>query len=54
MSNAKSNPNKPITVCRDVKIGNTVYRLTSKFEGKKNLDETLKRLAVKRTGKFTG
>jgi len=51
MTNAKDVPNKPVTAYCEVKIGNTVYRLTSRFEGKKNLDETLKRLAIRRTDK---
>ena len=40
-------PVEPITTYEEIKIGNTVYRVTSKFEGKKQLNETLKRLAVK-------
>jgi len=42
-----NNPPEPITTYKEIKIGNTVYRVTSKFEGKKQLNETLKRLAVK-------
>ena len=41
--------NQPIlTTYSEIKIGKTIYRLTSKFEGNKNLDDTLKRLAVKK------
>ena len=32
---------------REVKIGDTIYRLTSRFEGNKDLDATLQRLAIK-------
>ena len=42
-----NNPPEPITTYKEIKIGNTVYCVTSKFEGKKQLNETLKRLAVK-------
>ena len=43
---------KPIlTTYNEVKIDKTTYRLTSKFEGNKNLKETLKRLAVKQITK---
>ena len=37
---------------REVKIGDTVYRLTSRFEGNKDLDATLQRLAIKRVTNF--
>ena len=43
---------KTLSTYREVKIGKTIYRLTSRFEGRKNLDDTLKRLAVKRTAKI--
>jgi len=36
------------TVCREVVIRGVTYRLTSTFEGLKDLDATVKRLAVKR------
>ena len=40
---------KPVlTAYREVEIGKTIYRLTSRFEGNKNAGDTLKRLAVKR------
>ena len=41
----------PVTF-REVKIGDTVYRLTSRFEGEKDLDATLQRLAIKRVTNF--
>ena len=37
---------------REVKIGDTIYRLTSRFEGDKDLDATLRRLAIKRVTNF--
>jgi hypothetical protein len=47
----KIQDNKPATcvkkVRREVIIRGTVYRLTSSFEGLKDLDTTVKRLAVK-------
>ena len=46
MSEPNKNPD-PATY-REVKIGDTVYRLTSRFEGDKDLDATLQRLAIKR------
>jgi len=49
MQNAIKSPE--LTTYREVKIGKTTYRLTSRFEGRKNLDDTLKRLALKRTVK---
>ena len=47
--------NEPATcvkkVRREVIIRGTVYRLTSSFEGLKDLDSTVKRLAVKHATK---
>ena len=43
----------PVTF-REVKIGDTVYRLTSRFEGDKDLDATLERLAVKKITNLRG
>ena len=40
------------TTFREVRIGDTVYRLTSRFEGGKDLDATLRRLAIKRVTNF--
>jgi len=49
MNTATQNSNKPVlTAYREVRIGKTIYRLTSRFEGNKNVNDTLKRLAVKR------
>ena len=45
-------PVEPITTYKEIKIGNTIYRLTSKFEGKKQLNETLQRLAVKQAAEL--
>lgn len=43
-----SNDNIPKSTYREVKIGRTNYRLTSIFEGDKDLDKTLERLAIKK------
>ncbi len=40
--------NKVITVYREVKIGNTIYRVTSIFSGEKDLAKTLESLAIRR------
>ena len=42
------------TTFREVKIGDTIYRLTSRFEGDKDLDATLLRLAVKQITNLRG
>ena len=39
------------TVRREVVVRGVTYRLTSSFEGLKNLDSTVKRLAVKHATK---
>ena len=39
---------------REVKIGDTIYRLTSRFEGDKDLDATLQRLAIKKITNLRG
>ena len=41
---------KPIssTSYKEVKIGNTLYRVTSVFTGEKDLGQTLEQLAVRR------
>ena len=39
---------------REVKIGDTIYRLTSRFEGDKDLDATLQRLAIKQITNLRG
>ena len=40
--------NKQQTSYKEVKIGGTLYRVTSVFTGEKNLAETLERLAVRK------
>ena len=41
--------NQPSTSSyREVKIGNTLYRVTSVFTGEKDLGKTLEQLAVRR------
>ena len=39
---------KPTTSYKEVKIGNTLYRVTSVFSGEKDLGKTLEQLAVRR------
>jgi len=39
---------KPTTSYKEVKIGNTLYRVTSVFTGEKDLGKTLEQLAVRR------
>ena len=40
--------NTPTTSYKEVKIGKTVYRVTSFFSGKKDLGKTLEQLAIRR------
>ena len=40
--------NNPTMSYREVRIGNTIYRVTSVFTGEKDLKETLEQLAVRR------
>ncbi|MDE7243083.1 MAG: hypothetical protein K2O18_03770, partial [Oscillospiraceae bacterium] len=40
--------NKPTTSYKEVKIGNTIYRVTSVFTGEKDLGKTLEQLAINR------
>lgn len=40
--------NTPTSSYREVKIGRTVYRVTSVFTGEKDLGKTLEHLAVQR------
>ena len=47
-SNAAQNEAVVPVTFREFKIGDTIYRLISKFEGDKDLDATLRRLAVKK------
>ena len=46
--NKQATPNKPATSYKEVRIGNTVYRVTSVFSGEKDLGKTLEQLAVRR------
>ncbi len=39
---------KETTSYKEVKIGNTIYRVTSVFSGEKDLGKTLEQLAVRR------
>ena len=40
--------NTPTTSYKEVRIGNTLYRVTSFFSGEKDLGQTLEQLAVRR------
>ena len=40
--------NTPSTSYKEVRIGNTIYRVTSFFSGEKDLGKTLEHLAVRR------
>lgn len=40
--------NTPMTSYKEVKIGKTVYRVTSFFSGEKDLGKTLEQLAIRR------
>ena len=40
--------NTPITSYKEVKIGKTIYRVTSFFSGEKELGKTLEQLAIRR------
>ena len=48
MEKANQNPNTPVTTYKEVKIGNTLYRVTSIFSGEKDLGKTLESLAIRR------
>ena len=39
---------KPMTSYKEVRIGNTIYRVTSVFTGEKDLAKTLEQLAIRR------
>ena len=39
---------KQTTSYKEVKIGNTIYRVTSVFTGEKDLKKTLEQLAIRR------
>lgn len=45
--------NKSTDIHSVIKIGNTTYRLTSKFEGHKTIDEILKNLAIRKADRHT-
>ena len=47
MEKAKQQPNAPVTSYREVKIGKTLYRVTSIFTGEKDLGKTLESLAIR-------
>ena len=47
MMNEQTNPIVS-TSYKEVKIGNTLYRVTSVFTGEKDLGQTLEQLAVRR------
>ena len=40
--------NNPVTTYKEVKIGRTIYRVTSVFLGEKDLGKTLEQLAVRK------
>ena len=48
MDNTFCEDKKTTTSYREVRIGNTVYRVTSVFSGEKDLGKTLEQLAVRR------
>ena len=41
------NKGKPTTSYKEIRIGNTIYRVTSVFTGEKDLGKTLEQLAVR-------
>lgn len=44
----QATPKEPTTSYKEVKIGKTIYRVTSVFTGEKDLGKTLEQLAVRR------
>ena len=46
--NTQTEKERSSTTYKEVKIGRTVYRVTSIFTGEKDLGETLEQLAVRR------
>ena len=48
MDNTFCEDKKTTTSYREVRIGNTIYRVTSVFIGEKDLGKTLEQLAVRR------
>ena len=51
-SNAVSENTAIPSTFREVQIGDTIYRLASRFEGDKDLDATLRCLAIKQITNF--
>lgn len=47
MTEKKTTPT-PTTTYKEVRIGNTLYRVTSVFTGEKDLGKTLEQLAIRR------
>ena len=41
-------PKEPTTLYKEIKIGHTVFRVTSVFSGEKDLGKTLEQLAIRR------
>ena len=41
-------PKEPVASYKEVRIGKTLYRVTSVFSGEKDLGRTLEQLAVRR------
>ncbi len=41
-------PKEPVATYKEVRIGKTIYRVTSVFSGEKDLGKTLEQLAVRR------
>ena len=39
---------EPVTSYKEIRIGHTVYRVTSFFSGEKDLGQTLEQIAVRR------
>ena len=44
----KKDEPKTMTSYKEVRIGNTIYRVTSVFTGEKDLGKTLEQLAIRR------
>lgn len=45
---SKPSPKEPVASYKEVRIGKTLYRVTSVFSGEKDLGRTLEQLAVRR------
>jgi len=46
IANQPASPQAPVTTYREVKIGRTLYRVTSVYTGEKELGPTLEKLAA--------